>query len=96
MQPQLFINCISFTSQKPAFNIRKISLTHFGRRVQDAIDAGNLNFPKERAAFVRECIMFYEPILSQPTEEQYRAITEALPGQVPLFEGQRVAVLGRY
>ena len=43
-------------------------------------------FHKERAAFVRECVTFYEPILPRPTEAEYRAITEALLDKYPCLK----------
>ena len=46
--------------------------------MQEAVDSGKIIFPTPRAAFVRECVAFYEPILPRPTEEEYLAITKAL------------------
>lgn len=72
--------------QTPLFNIRKITLPQFGQRTQAAIDSGDVVLPTARAAFVRECVAHYEPILPRPTEEQYMAITPALLAKYPCLK----------
>ena len=42
------------------------------------IVSGGIVLPLPRAAFVRECVAHYEPMLPRPTHEQYTAITKAL------------------
>ena len=65
----------------PKFDINQFDLpTHFSRRVQNAIDIGTLADPEDsnRAAFVRETVAFYEPILPNPTPSQYEAISRRI------------------
>jgi len=42
--------------------------------------------PLPRAAFVRECVQYYEPILPRPTEEEYTAIAQALVAKYPALK----------
>ena len=77
---------ITFTIPEPFFNIRSISLPHFSEKTRAAIASGKIVQPLPKAAFVRECVAHYEPVLPRPTEEQYTAITQALLKEVPCLK----------
>ena len=77
---------ITFTIPEPSFNIRSTSLPHFSEKTRAAIAGGEIVLPLPRAAFVRECVAHYEPVLPRPTEEQYTAITKALLKEVPCLK----------
>jgi len=42
--------------------------------------------PLPRAAFVRECVQYYESILPRPTEEEYTANAQALVAKYPAMK----------
>lgn len=46
----------------------------FSRRVTSAIESGHM-FGDDRSAFVRECVDFFEPILPQPSKDQFNDLS---------------------
>ena len=83
----MFTGCLDqmslFVFYEPIFSISKIPLPHFSKKTQAAIASGDIVLPLPRAAFMRECVAHYEPMLPRPTHEQYTAITKALLEQYP-------------
>ena len=77
---------LSFNNQIPVFDINKISIPHFGRRVQAAIKSNQLADHNERVVFVRECVAHYELILPRPTEEQYTRIAQEILKKYPCLK----------
>ena len=76
-------------STPPSFNIETFDLpSHFSRRVQSAIDNGTLvdSEGSNRAAFVRETVSFYEPILPTTTQTQYEAISRKIVDKYPCLK----------
>ena len=74
------------------FSINNITLPDkFSRRVSNAIDAGQL-VTENRAAFVRECVAFYEGFLPHPTEQQYSAICQKICDQYPSLKDKKTTV----
>ena len=67
--------------------------THFSRRVQNAIDNGTLADPedKNRSAFVREVVSFYEPILPTPTPTQYEVIPRKIVEKYPCLKDAKTS-----
>lgn len=48
----------------------------FSKRIQDAIEGGELGKPENRLAFIREAVAYFESQLPCPTAEQYAAISK--------------------
>ena len=90
----LYVQVNSPCSTLPTFNINKFDLpSHFSRRVQNAIENGTLADPEDsnRAAFVRETVSFYEPILPTPTPAQYEAISRRIVDKYPCLKDARTS-----
>lgn len=71
-------------------------LPHFSRKTKAAIASGEIVLPLPRAAFVREYVAHYEPMLPRPTEEQYTAITKALLKEVPCLKDKGTLKLATF
>ncbi len=73
-------------------NTTDISLPEkFSRRVSSAIESGQL-FAEDRSAFVRECVDFFEPILPQPSKEQFNDISKKLCDKYPSIKDSKKTV----
>ena len=63
----------------------------FSRRVTSAIESGRM-FGDDRSAFVRECVDFFEPILPQPSKDQFSDISRKLCDKYPSLKDAKQTV----
>lgn len=69
------------------FDITNICLPRvFSRKLQSAIERGELATPEYRVLFIREAVSYFEARLQRPTSEQYIAISRKFCDEYPALK----------
>ena len=61
----------------------------YSKKVQDALDKGEVATGDTRLAFIRESVAYFEARLPRPTPEEYAAISKKFCDEYPVFRNTR-------